>query len=224
MNRSKYNFFKIVAILLLILLMILSGFILYAFSVKDFLNQSHQIKYGLAETSFAAPIIYLFSTAILTALGVPRLLFCSLAGIIFGFELGAFLSHVGTIMGAYMTFALARWAGREVVQKKLPKVIALAQSSQLSGWYSVFLMRQLPISGLYNSILLGLSTVSHVDFWIGTFMGFLPLGVTATLIGAGVIQADLTSIGKYLAIAACSFYLLPILIKGLLAQWRSKTA
>ena len=59
MNRSKYTFIKIVAILLLMLLVILSGFILYVFPYKDLLNQSHQIKYGLAETGFSSPIIYL---------------------------------------------------------------------------------------------------------------------------------------------------------------------
>ena len=68
-------------------------------------------------------------------------------------------------------------------------------------------MRQLPISGLYNDILLGMSTVSHCDFWIGTALGFLPLGVTATLAGAGAIQADISHLHNILAsLPALSFY------------------
>lgn len=190
---------------------------------SELINQSHQIKEVLDSTGYA-PLIFLAASAVLTALGVPRLLLCTLAGMLFGFELGTVLSHCGTILGAYITFAFARWAGRDVVQNKFPKIMSLAQSSQVSGWYSVLLMRQLPISGLYNSILLGLSSVSHLHFWIGSFIGFLPLGVTATLIGAGVFQADLISLGRYLAFAACAFYLLPLLIRWLLAQYRGKTA
>ncbi len=224
MSQSKYSFSKIVAILLLVLLMIGSGFILYAIPFDEVINQAHQIKSGLGEIGYSAALIFLLATSLLTALGVPRLLLCTLGGMVFGFELGILVSHFGTIFGAYITFVFARWAGRDVVQKKFPKVLTLVQSSQVTGWYSVLLMRQLPISGLYNSILLGLSTVSHVHFWVGSFIGFLPLGVTATLMGAGVLQADLVSLGRYLAFAACSFYLLPLIIKWLLAQYRGKAA
>jgi uncharacterized membrane protein YdjX (TVP38/TMEM64 family) len=83
-------------------------------------------------------------------------------------------------------------------------------------------MRQLPISGLYNDILLGLSTVSHCDFWIGTALGFLPLGVTATLVGAGAIQADISHLAQYLGIAAGAFFLLTLSLKWILAQRQRK--
>ena len=224
MSQLKYRFSKILALLLLILLMAGSAYILSVVPYKDLLNQSYQIKQALAELGYSAPLIFLLATTLFTALGVPRLLFCTLAGIVFGFEWGIVISHLGTILGAYITFAFARWAGREWVQKRFPKITTLAQSSKVSGWHSVLLMRQLPITGLYNSILLGLSSVSHWHFWVGTFIGFLPLGITATLIGAGVIQADLVSLGKYLAIAACAFYILPLLLKWFLAQWRQKNA
>ena len=84
-------------------------------------------------------------------------------------------------------------------------------------------MRQLPISGLYNDILLGMSTVSHGDFGIGTSLGFLPLGVTATLVGAGAIQADLSHIAQYIGIAAGAFFLLTLLLKWILAQRQRKS-
>jgi len=81
----------------------------------------------------------------------------------------------------------------------------------------------LPISGLYNDILLGMSTVSHSDFWIGSALGFLPLGVTATLVGAGAIQADMSHLAQYLGIATVAFFLLTLSLKWILAQRQRKS-
>ena len=67
-----------------------------------------------------------------------------------------------------------------------------------------------------------MSAVSHTDFWIGTFIGFLPLGVTATLVGAGAIQADISHLAQYLAIAACAFFGLTMGLKWLIAQRQRK--
>ncbi len=198
------------------------SFLIYSLPLKDVLNQSHQIKLWLTETGYAAPAIFTLAAALLTAIGMPRLLLCSLAGVVFGFTWGFVWSHFGTLLGAYGTFIFARWSGREFVQQKFPKIIALSQGTQARGWRSVLFMRQLPISGLYNDILLGLSTVSHSDFWIGSALGFLPLGVTATLIGAGAIQADMSHLAQYLGIAACAFFLLTLLLKWILAQRQRK--
>ena len=206
---------------LLLIIVLGCSFLIYSVPLKEVLNQSHQIKLWLAGTGYAAPAIFMLVSALLTAIGMPRLLLCTLAGVIFGFTWGFVLSHFGTVVGAYGAFIFARWSGREFVQKKFPKIIALSQSTHARGWRSVLFMRQLPISGLYNDILLGMSSVSHCDFWIGTVLGFLPLGVTATLVGAGAIQADVSHLAQYLAIAACAFFLLPLSLKWILAQRRS---
>lgn len=199
------------------------SFLIYSMPLKDVLNQSHQIKLWLAETGYAAPAVFTLATALLTTIGMPRLLLCTLAGVVFGFTWGFILSHFGTVLGAYGTFIFARWSGREYVQQRFPKIIALSKSSQARGWRSVLFMRQMPISGLYNDILLGLSSVSHCDFWIGTALGFLPLGVTATLAGAGAIQADMSHLAQYLGIAAGAFFLLTLSLKWILAQRQRKS-
>jgi len=199
------------------------SFLIYSMPLKDVLNQSHQIKLWLAETGYAAPAVFTLAAALLTTIGMPRLLLCTLAGVVFGFTWGFVLSHFGTVLGAYGTFIFARWSGREYVQQRFPKVIALSKSSQARGWRSVLFMRQMPISGLYNDILLGLSSVSHCDFWIGTALGFLPLGVTATLVGAGAIQADMSHLAQYLGIAAGAFFLLTLSLKWILAHRQRKS-
>jgi len=206
----------------LLIVVIGCSFLIYSMPLKDVLNQSQQVKSWLAETGYAAPAIFTLAAALLTAIGMPRLLLCTLAGVVFGFTWGFVWSHFGTLLGAYGTFIFARWSGREYVQQKFPKIIALSQATQARGWRSVLFMRQLPISGLYNDILLGMSTVSHCDFWIGSALGFLPLGVTATLVGAGAIQADMSHLAQYLGIAAVAFFLLTVSLKWILAQRQRK--
>lgn len=213
---------KKIAIGLLLITAVACSLLIYSMPLKEVLNQSYQIKLWLAETGYAAPAVFSLVTALLTAIGMPRLLLCSLAGVVFGFTWGFVWSHFGTLLGAYGTFIFARWSGREYVQEKFPKIIALSQATQVRGWRSVLFMRQLPISGLYNDILLGLSTVSHCDFWIGSALGFLPLGVTATLVGAGAIQADISHFAQYFGIAACAFFLLTLSLKWILAQRQRK--
>ncbi len=223
MVNSKNTLSRKIAFVILFFAVAGSSFLIYSVPLKDVLNQSHQIKSWLAEAGYAAPAVFTLAAALLTAIGMPRLLLCSLAGMLFGFGWGFVWSHFGTVLGAYGAFIFARWSGREFVQQKFPKIAALSQSTHAQGWQSVLFMRQLPISGLYNDILLGLSTVSHGDFWIGTALGFLPLGVTATLVGAGAIQADMTHLAQYLGIATCAFFLLTLSLRRIQAQRQRKS-
>jgi uncharacterized membrane protein YdjX (TVP38/TMEM64 family) len=220
--KAKNALSKRIALFMLLFVVIICSFLIFSIPVKDILSRSFQIKLWLAETGYAAPAVFTLIAALLTAIGMPRLLLCSLAGMIFGFSWGLAWSHLGTVFGAYLTFIFARWSGREFVQEKFPKIIALSRSDQAQGWLYVLFMRQLPISGLYNDILLGLSTISYRDFWIGTALGFLPLGLTATLIGAGILQADISHLAQYLGIAACAFFFLTQSLKWIVSQMHGK--
>lgn len=218
----KVSFPKAIGLFLLLFVIVAGSYLLVHLSVKDVLNQEQQIKHLLFSTGYASPLIFTVFVALFTAIGIPRLLFCTLAGFIFGFSWGFVWSHLGTLLGAYLTFVFARWSGRDFVEHKLPKIAALSNSNQAQGWQSVLIMRQLPISGLYNDILLGLSKVSHSDFWIGSFLGFIPLGVTATLVGAGVLQMNLHEVAKYLGLTTCAFLLLSFSLKMFVNQLQRK--
>jgi len=208
MIESPETEFKTVAIALLILF--LAGCIpfLLAIPFDDWLTHTQEMKSRFATLGLAAPAVFTLLTTLLIAVGAPRLVFCALGGLLFGFLWGFVWSQLGTMLGEYGTFLFARWTAREYLVKRFPRLRSLSARTQGTGWRSVVLIRQMPISGLYNDFLLGLSPVSHRDFWIGSALGFLPLGVTATLIGAGMMQTDLRQLGQYLALAAAAFALL----------------
>ena len=179
---------------------------------KDWLQYGDNLRGTLTQWGAWSPVLFVIATGIGTAAGIPRLIFCAMAGWLFGFAYGFAWSQLGSLLGAYALFLLARRTRPEQLLQKYPKLRTLAMPVG-TGWFSVLLVRQLPLAGLYNDILLAFSPVSHRDFWIGSFIGFLPLGITASLMGAGAIQTDLGQLGRYLAVGTLVFLLLSLSLK-----------
>ena len=184
---------------------------------EDWLDRSAVLRDSFTHMGLWAPLAFVAATGLGTALGLPRLIFCVMAGWLFGFEYGFAWSQLGSLLGAYALFLLARSSTPERLLRKYPRLRSLSLSIG-QGWLSVVLVRQLPLAGLYNDILLGWSPVSHRDFWIGSFIGFLPLGVTASLMGAGAIQANLGQTASYMAAATLAFLLLSLPLKWMAAR------
>jgi uncharacterized membrane protein YdjX (TVP38/TMEM64 family) len=197
---------------LLISLLLLASPLVLTLPWKDWMQYGALLRSTFAEFGIWSPSVFVAATAVGTAFGLPRLVFCLVAGWLFGFEAGFAWSQLGSLLGAYALFILARHTRPETLLEKYPKLRALSAPAG-SGWFSVLIVRQLPLAGLYNDILLAWSPVSHRDFWIGSFIGFLPLGVTASLIGAGAIQADLGQMAAYLAEATVVFLVLSVMLK-----------
>lgn len=224
MTRSTKTPWKTVAISLLIVLLVGSVPLLFAIPLDGWQSHVQDLKARFDALGESAPLVFTLITTVSIAFGAPRLIFCALGGLLFGFAWGFALSQLGTMIGEYATFLFARWTARAYLLEKFPRLRSLSTRMQGTGWWSVVLVRQMPISGLYNDFLLGLSPVSHRDFWIGSALGFLPLGVTASLIGAGMMQADLAELGRYLALAAVSFFLLNASWNWVVSQARKQQA
>jgi uncharacterized membrane protein YdjX (TVP38/TMEM64 family) len=132
---------------------------------------------------------------------------------VFGFAWGLLWTQIGTVLGAYATFLFVRWRGRDYILDRYPRLCQLSQKLEGNGLMAVLIARQLPINGLTNHLFLGLSPVSHRDFLLGTALGFLPQGITACLIGAGLIHADAGRDMGYLALGVVASLLLGLGLK-----------
>jgi len=188
------------------------GVVAYFTPLKAWLGQGEAIKSQLDGFGIAAPGIFTAGTALLTALGTPRLLLCSLGGVVFGFAWGLAWALAGTLLGSYALFLAVRWKGRDYTLNRCPRLRGLAHNLQRRGVLSVALVRQIPLNCFYNTVLLGLAPVSHRDFLLGSLLGFLPLALTACLLGAGLIQGDWLQGVQYLSLGlACSVILGPAL-------------
>jgi uncharacterized membrane protein YdjX (TVP38/TMEM64 family) len=200
----------------LLLLLAFGGISLtvYLLSREDLIAYVREINAWITSLGWAAPATFVLFTAALTAIGFPRLLFCSLGGLAFGFVWGLIWSQLGALAGAFATFMFARRFGRRFALKKWPKLRNLAQLLKQQGVVSVLLIRQLPLSSFHLNIFLGLTPVKQKHFVLGSFLGFLPKAIPAALIGASVIQVDSGRLIEYLILATVLFT-----VFGVLAWW-----
>jgi len=110
---------------------------------------------------------------------------------------------LGTLLGNYATFLVARFAARQWAEHYLSKRGKLHTLVQREGIAGVILARQLPVPGLLVNLACALFPLRHRDFLIGTLLGQLPEAVPCTLIGAGALKgAGLIGLGVAVAVVA----------------------
>jgi len=167
---------------------------------------------GIRRYGTLAPFLFTASVAILVSIGIPRLLLCTLGGMLFGFYQGLLYSVAGTIIGYYVVFSVVRRVGRAYIVRRYPKINHLTKLLKRGGIPGVILARQLPIHGMVINLILGLSPVRPLDFLIGTAIGLLPEAIPFTLIGKGVKQE---SLGRSIAYIVIAVVILAVLWLGL---------
>lgn len=163
------------------------------------------------EGGVEAAVYFVALTAALMAVGTPRLPFYALGGFAFGFVDGLMLSVCGSLIGSFVMFRAARWGGRSWLVGRFGAKPAFRRVTDTKPTpLAVALVRMLPISNALINIGLSLSRVGNGAFLLGTLLGFLPQGVVATLIGAGIADDVLWEGAVPLAIAG--FVLLAIVV------------
>jgi len=156
--------------------------------LKQHLNNIHELKDQLRALGIWGPAVFTLAVALLVAVGAPRLVFCALGGLAFGFFYGLLWSQLGTLAGSYLTFICAKWGGKEWVSKKLSGIESHKFKNLIANpsVFSVFMIRQIPVGGFFINLFLGVTSVSTGTFLLGSFLGFLPEAVIVTLIGSGL--------------------------------------
>ena len=157
--------------------------------LKNYLHEVRAIKEQLQSFGFAAPLIYMACVYVLVAFGVPRLIFCPIGGVVFGFVYGLLWTQLATMAGYYTIFLFVRWGGKKYVLHHWTKLGRLQRVFDLPAIPAVIIVRQLPISGLLTNLLLGMAPIGHVDFLIGTAIGILPEAIPFTLVASGAVKA-----------------------------------
>lgn len=203
---------------------ILLGVAVYLTPLKSWLGDGRGLRDHLAGFGLGSPLAFVAASAVLTAVGAPRLLLCSAGGMAFGFAWGLAWTQLGTLLGSYSTFLLARGLGRGFALSRFPKLRAFSTGLESRGLLTVLVVRQMPLNSFYNNVLLGLTQVGHLDFLLGSLIGFLPLGATACLLGAGLIQDDLAKGVHYLALALGLSVILGWVLRGWAGSRKNRRA
>lgn len=178
---------------------------LYLSPLKHYRESAIAFCEGINRYGTMAPLIFTLSVAVLVCIGVPRLLLCTIGGMLFGFYQGLLYSVAGTIIGSYIVFSVVRLVGRAFIISRYPKLDRFTRLLERGGIPGVILARQIPIHGLITNLILGLSPVKQIDFLIGTAIGLFPEAIPFTLIGTGVKQGSLGKSIAYIVIAVVIF-------------------
>ncbi len=215
---------------LLAAMVVCGTLIFFLLPVREQLGRLHEIRgsHLIVSMGWAAPLIFTAAAAVLVAIGVPRLLVYPVGGMAFGVWQGLLWSQLGCMLGAYAAFLFARWTGREFILRAWPRLNRYCEFGRRRGIVSVLLSRQLPLPGFFINLLLGLTSLSHVDFLLGTCAGFLPAAVPATLVGSGitVVSAGENKMYAFFAIAAVAalWILASRLMSGFLKKKKAEDA
>lgn len=211
--------------LVLLLFLVLALYLVYGTPLKSFLDQTEQLGLWFTDRGVYGSMAYVAMVIGLIAIGVPRLLLCSIGGLIFGFWLGLSLTHLGSMIGSYCLFLLVRYAGWNFgFLRKRPSLDTFQKRIGKGGVMSVFSIRMMPLSGFYSTIMMAMLPIRHRAFLLGTLLGTLPQGIPATLIGSGASQETLQISIAYIVVAVIGFVVVWVFIDRYRRKMRHQTA
>ncbi len=216
---------------LLMLTVVAAAFALAYFTpARKYFGNIESVKGWLISLGWMGPAAWMAIVFPLVAAGVPRLLFCPIGGLAFGFWHGLLWTQVATLAGYYVLFLFVRWGGHDFVLRHWPRVGRLKEHFHgHSAALLVFAIRQLPVSGLIINFLMGLSPIRHRHFLLGTAFGILPEAIPFTLVTSGVVKLTSRNTPLYIATAVAVLLIVCVALwyftrhSKLLAELRSET-
>lgn len=162
--------------------------ILHFTPLRQFVSDLQSARSFLLAAGYKAPLVFVAVAAASIFVGAPRLPFCVLAGMLFGFAQGLVLSQLASLTGAYGPFLLGRYSAQAWVKKRLAKIKMADDMLANPTIFHVFMLRQIPAWGVLINLFLGSIGVSHLKFMVGSLLGFLPQGIIFTLVGGGIAE------------------------------------
>ncbi len=174
MSFKRSLLVKGILFIVLVLVLFLAQFVL---DITPYFDPD-KIKTWLVEAESFAPLVYMFIMALAVVISpIPSLPLDIAAGAFFGPLLGTIYSSLGALIGATVSFMIARLLGREWIERFLGGHINFcATCSNKLLTKIVFVSRLLPIVSFdIISYGAGLTKMSVKNFILATFTGMLPL-------------------------------------------------
>ncbi len=207
-NKSRASTYIFSALFLLLILGM--TFLYFSMDCENIINPDAVMAW-LDEAGPLAPVLYMLVMAIAIVISpIPSLPLDIMAGAYFGPWLGTLYSATGALIGANISFLIARSLGRSFVERyiKFDKLFWEACSDSILVKV-VFFSRLIPfISFDIISYGAGLTRMSLLKFSIATFFGMLPLTFLFTYYGSVFkVNSTLTYVLGFIMVTV--FLLLP---------------
>ncbi|MCB1225156.1 MAG: TVP38/TMEM64 family protein, partial [Verrucomicrobiales bacterium] len=167
------------------------------------LEDAQQWKQALRQYGVWSHLGFILVSALVVMVGAPRLSVCGAAGVLFGSAQGFIVSLIGSTLGSYLAFLGVRYGFRRDISSALERRPWLERMLRHPSVLTVFWVRQLMLPGIVLNALLGLSSIRHRTFLLGTLLGYMPLNLAASLIGSAIAKDSLEhSLGQLMAALA----------------------
>lgn len=206
-----------------IVAVLLIGIAALSFTFRDTF-QPARLQASLGQNPWA-PAIFILAHIVVSLAFIPRMAMAVAAGLLFHFWLGLALALTGGMVGGTVAFLLVRYVHRGVFALEGERghawVEALKQRLNDSGWRGVAMVRLMPaIPHTAGNYAFGLTSVSLLDYCIGSFIGLIPSSVLAVLAGAAGAEAltgssDVIWLSLAAAVALAASFALPRLLRWL---------
>jgi len=207
---------KIVLLVIFLLLFFLSQLF---WDIESYFS-TQLIKEWLAAQGAFAPFVYMITMALAVIVSpIPSLPLDIAAGALFGPFLGTVYSVVGALGGAVVSFLLARYLGREFIERFLSGHINFCtECSDRFLTKVVFLSRLLPIISFdVVSYGAGFTKMSLRNFTAATLFGMIPLTFVYNYFGSVIVFGKRITLIFGIAMVAL-FFLIPWLLEKKLSK------
>lgn len=171
--------------------------------------------------------IYFVVYVLAAAISIPGAVILTLAGgAIFGFTTGLLLASFASSAGALIAFLVARYLLRDVVQTRFSRQLApVNEGLQRDGVFYLLTLRLVPVFPYWLvNLLMGLTTMGAVRYYVVSQLGMLP--ATAVFVLAGTQLAGIQSPGDVLSAGLLASLVLlgifPLLAKWVVTRMRLK--
>jgi uncharacterized membrane protein YdjX (TVP38/TMEM64 family) len=125
---------------------------------------------------------------------IPSFIITGANGLVFGYVWGSIISWIGAMIGATVSFYLAKKWGFQYIEKKFKGKRLTRVLEKINGPYAflfIFLSRILPVVSFdLISFLAGFSGIGLRTFLIATGIGMVPGTIAYTVVGRDLINIE----------------------------------
>jgi uncharacterized membrane protein YdjX (TVP38/TMEM64 family) len=167
------------------------------------------------------PVAFVVAHVAASLFFVPRTLMAVLAGIMFGSWAGPLWSLVGSMVGAYVGFAAARYVNAgQIRPEEMKRIGPYLKRAEQSGWQMIAVIRAIPLPHTPLNYAFGLTRVSVVSYLMGSFIGFVPASILCAELGASGRYAT-SGTGDWIELSAwaIAFVVVSVALPRLAARW-----
>ena len=147
-----------------------------------------------------APVAYIAAYTLRVFVLVPASMMTLAGGLLFGPWWGALYTMIGSTVCAGFEFGVARWVGRETIERWLAGRMRLTRFDAMiakRGFLTVLIIRLVPsVPFEVLNVSLGLSPVRWRDFLLATAVGMIPWAIAYGFLGKAI--TDFRSFGNVL--------------------------